>query len=195
MTPTSVSVLILAVAASATLVAQIPERAQWEITFAQVEAAAGLPDLRTAGPDAYEARVMQRPWSSAGPLSFLRLVRGGGTLRVQLFLFWAPNNMAAVQRPQGADIVCRDGICVRPISMTVQRDWEDVVATLAQQNACPKKGEVAVICADCEETWIKTKADGKYREQSCNLPGPETPAGALMLLMTSAAREALSVRR
>jgi hypothetical protein len=31
-----------------TLVAQIPERAQWEITFSQVEAAAGLSDMRAA---------------------------------------------------------------------------------------------------------------------------------------------------
>ena len=42
--------VMLAWAVSARFSAQIPERAKWEITFAQVEAAAGLPDMRTAGP-------------------------------------------------------------------------------------------------------------------------------------------------
>ena len=184
----SASAVILASVLSATLLAQIPERAQWEITFAQVEAAAGLSDLRTSGPETFEARVMQRPWYSDGPLPFLRLVRTGGVLRAQLFMFWKPGNMAAVHRPAGPDVLCRDAICVRPISMTEQRDWEEVIATLAQQSACPRQqSDVVMVCADCDHLWIKTKADGKYREQSCNVPGPETPAGALLLLMKSAA--------
>ena len=52
--------VILATALSAALSAQIPERVQWEITFAQVEAAAGLSDMRTS-PQTFEARLMQRP--------------------------------------------------------------------------------------------------------------------------------------
>ena len=41
--------------------AQIPERGTWEITFDQVEAAAGLSDMRTARPETFEVRLMQRP--------------------------------------------------------------------------------------------------------------------------------------
>ena len=52
--------VMLAWAVSATLSAQIPERAKWEITFAQVEAAAGLQDMRTARPETFEARLMHR---------------------------------------------------------------------------------------------------------------------------------------
>jgi hypothetical protein len=186
-----VSMVVLVSATSATLWAQIPEHAQWEITFAQVEAAAGLSDLRTAGPETYEARVMQRAWSAVSPLPFLRIVRTGGTLRVQLFQFWAPKYMAAVHRPQGSDIVCRDGICVRPIVLSEQQNWEETLGSLAHQDACPKHpDDVAIFCADCPHIWIKTKADGKYRERSCNIPGPETPAGALMLLMNTAATAA-----
>ena len=53
---------VVLVALSDPLMAQIPKEAQWEITFAQVEAALGLPDLSKAELHAYEARVMQRPW-------------------------------------------------------------------------------------------------------------------------------------
>ena len=131
--------VILASALSTTLSAQIPERAQWEITFAQVEASAGLSDLRAASPETVEARVMQRPWSAVAPLPFLRLVRADGTLRAPLFLFWTPKYFAPGREPQGADIVCRDGVCVRPIDLKEQRDWGEVVASLAYQNACPPK--------------------------------------------------------
>jgi hypothetical protein len=75
------STLTLAVVLSATLVAQIPKQAQWEITFAQVEAADDLPDLSTGGSETYEARVMQRPWSAVAPMPFLRVVRTAGAMR------------------------------------------------------------------------------------------------------------------
>jgi hypothetical protein len=171
--------------------AQIPERAQWEITFAQVEAAAGLSDMRTMSPETVEARLMERPWSAVAPLPFLRLIRLDGTLRAQLFVFWTPKYFAPGREPQGADIVCRDGVCVRPIELKEQRDWGKVVADLAYQNACPTKNPgVVPVCADCDQIWIKTAADGDYREQSCQQPRSETLAGSLLQLMKRSAQAA-----
>jgi hypothetical protein len=72
---------ILSSALSATLPAQIPERAQWEITFPQVEAAAGLPDMRAAPPESVEARLMARSWWAMRPVPFLRLFQIDGTVR------------------------------------------------------------------------------------------------------------------
>jgi len=185
------SFVIVAATPSAPSSAQIPERAQWEITFVQVEAAAGLSEMRTAAPDTFEARLMERPWSAIAPVPFLRLIRIDGALRARLFVFWTLSNFAAGREPQGADIVCRDGVCVRPIDITEQRDWKDVVASLAHQNACPTKNSDSVtVCGDCEQIWIKTAVDGHYREQSCQLPGPETSAGALLQLMKRSARAA-----
>lgn len=187
------SFVILAWALSATLSAQIPERADWEITFAQVEASAGLSDMRTARPETFEARLMERPWSAVAPLPFLRLVRTDGTVRAQLFVFWAPSRFPSGRQPEGLDIVCRDGICVRPIDIKEQRDWGEVVASLAHQNACPTKNPDvfgAGACGDCEQIWIKTAADGRYREQSCQEPGSDTAAGALLQLMKRSARAA-----
>jgi hypothetical protein len=166
------------------LIAQIPKQAQWEITFAQIEAAAGLPDLTTVGPDTYEARVMQRPRSATAPMPFLRVIRADGAMRAQMFLFWKPAYMAPNTRPTGPDVACRDGICVRPISMTEQPDWGEVIETL--KDACPQDA-LAGFCADCDHVWIKTKADNVYREQSCNMPKPDTPAEAVLRLMKSAA--------
>jgi hypothetical protein len=145
------SFVIVASALSATLSAQIPQRAQWEITFAQVEAAAGLSDMRTAAPETFEARLMDRPWSTVAPVPFLRLVRIDGALSAQLFVFWAPSPFAAGREPQGADIVCRDGVCVRPIDIKEQRDWTKVVANLAYQNACPNKNSDVTVCGDCNQ--------------------------------------------
>ena len=130
---------------------------------------------------------MERPWSAAKPLPFLRLIRLDGTLRAQLFVFWTPKYFAPGRLPQGADIVCRDGVCVRPIDLQEQRDWGEVVASLAYQNACPKNPGV---CADCDQIWIKTAADGTYREQSCQMPGSDTAAGGLLQLMKRAAPSA-----
>jgi hypothetical protein len=97
------SLVVLASALSATLSAQIPERAQWDITFAQVEASAELPDLRTARPETYEARLMERPWSAVAPLPFLRLVRTDGKTRAQLFVYWAPRNRPSTHQLEGPD--------------------------------------------------------------------------------------------
>jgi hypothetical protein len=187
----TVSFVIVASALSATLSAQIPERAQWEITFAQVEAAAGLSDMRTARSETFEARLMERPWSAVKPLPFLRLIRLDGTLHAQLFVFWTPKYFAPGREPQGADTVCRDGVCVRPIDLKEQRDWGEVVASLAYQNACPPKHPgVVPSCADCDQIWIKTATDGKYREQSCQVPDSDTAAGALLQLLKRSARAA-----
>jgi len=90
--------VMLAWAVSATLSAQIPERAKWEFTSAQVEAAAGLQDMRTARPETFEARLMQRPWSAIAPLPFLRLVRTDGTLRAQMFGYWCQSRLAVTSR-------------------------------------------------------------------------------------------------
>lgn len=189
---TTASLWIVAAALTAALSAQIPERAQWEITFAQVEAAARLSDLRTADPKTFEARLMRRPWSAMGPVPFLRLVRVDGAVTAQLFVFWEPARMAPGQRPQGADILCLDGVCVRPIDNKEQRDWAQVVASLASLSACPTKNDsnVTRVCADCEHLWIKTAVEGQYREQSCNAPDSETAASSLLLLMQRAARSA-----
>jgi hypothetical protein len=187
------SLAIVGAALSAALSAQIPERAEWEITFAQVEAAAGLSNLRTAAPTTFEARLMQRPWSAVAPVPFLRLVRIDGAVTAQLFVFWDPSRMPPVQRPQGADITCRDRVCVRPIDIKEQRDWAKVVESLASQNACSIKNEnpnVVGGCADCDHLWIKTALGGQYREQSCNLPDAETSAGSLLQLMQISARAA-----
>jgi hypothetical protein len=184
--------VILVSALSATLSAQIPERAQWEITFAQVEASAGLSEMRTAPPEMFEARLMERPWSATDPLPFLRIVRGDGILRAQLFVFFGNHsNFVPDRRPKGPDVLCRDGICVKPINLLDQLDWKDVVASLANQNACPPKNpDVVTVCGDCEQIWIKTVADGRYREQSCQMPGVDTAAGALLELMKKSARAA-----
>jgi hypothetical protein len=187
------SLAIVGAALSAALSAQIPERAEWEIKFAQVEAAAGLSNLRTAAPKTFEARLMQRPWSAVAPVPFLRLVRIDGAVTAQLFLFWDPARMAPVQRPQGADVTCRDRVCVRPIDIKEQRDWVKVVESLASRNACPIKNEnpnAVMVCADCDHLWIKTAVEGQYREQSCNLPDSETSAGLLLQLMQISARAA-----
>jgi hypothetical protein len=189
---TTVSSGIVAAALTAALSAQIPERAEWEITFAQVEAAARLSDLRTAGPKTFEARLMMRPWSAMAPLPFLRLVGIDGAVTAQLFVFWAPARMAPVQRPQGTDIMCLDGVCVRPVDNKEQRDWAKVAASLASVSACPTKNDSNVVrgCADCEHLWIKTAVEGQYREQSCNYPGSETSANSLLQLMQRSARAA-----
>jgi hypothetical protein len=185
------SLVIVVSALRARLSAQIPERAQWEITFAQVEAAAGLSDLRAASPETTEARLMQRPWSAVAPLPFLRLVQVAGTPRAQLFVFWTPKYFAPGREPQGADIVCRDGVCVRPIDLKEQRDWGEVVASLAYQNACPPKHSgVVPVCTDCDQIWIKTATGGKYQEQSCQVPDSDTAAGALLQLLKRSARAA-----
>jgi hypothetical protein len=118
-------------------------------------------------------------------------MRIDGGLRARLFVFWAPHNFPPGREPQGADIVCRDGVCVRRIDITGQRDWQEVVASLAHQNACPIKNPNSItVCGDCEQIWIKTAVDGQYREQSCQLPGPETSAGALLQLMKRSAQAA-----
>jgi hypothetical protein len=181
-------IVISGSALTATLVPQIPERAQWEIRFAQVEASAGLSDMRTVPPAAFEARIMQRPWSARGPLPFLRLHESGGIVRAQLFVFWAEHRSAPGRQPKGPDIVCREGVCVRPIDMKEQREWREVVANLADQDACPTTN--AGHCGDCNQIWIKTAANGKYREQSCQAPGADTAAGVLLQLLTRSARAA-----
>jgi hypothetical protein len=180
------------IATAATLVAQIPERAQWEITFPRVEAAAGLSDMKGAPPESFEARLMQRSWAAATPMTpvpFLRLFQVDGTVRAQLFVYWAPRDSPGRQ-PEAIDL-CSDGICVRPIEMKEQRNWREAFAALAHQDACPTtKSETVSVCVDCEQVWIKTTADGKYREQSCQQPAPDTPVGALLQVMNTAARAA-----
>jgi len=178
---------VAAMTIAATLSAQIPEQAKWEITFAEVEAVAGLPDLRSAPPETFEARLMQRPWSAVAPMPFLRIVRTGGTLRPQLFLFWNPKLMAPGQRPKGADITCRDRVCVRPVELREQDDWQKVVASLARDNGCPSTNTNTVaVCADCDQIWAKTAVDGKYREETCGLGADSTLSRMLAFLKRAA---------
>jgi len=171
--------------------ALIPEQAQWEITFARVEAAAGLADLRSAPGDAVEARVMDRPWSAMAPVPFLRLVRHDGAVRAQLFEFWAPGKVAPARRPAGSDAACQDGVCVRSIALRDQLDWAAIVATLTREYACGVKiGRPGVVCGDCDEVWVKTTAERKYREQTCQMPDAGTSAGTLLQFMRRSARGA-----
>ena len=169
--------------ASVCLAAQIPTQAKWEITFAQVEASIGLPDLRNASPEVFEARVMQRPWSAVAPLPFLRLTRKDGSVQAQLFMFWRANHFPQGRGPAGPEVSCRDGVCVKPVDITERRDW-NAVARLALENACPTDRDGPVhVCADCDQVWIKTMAGGRYQEQSCPSPRPDTPAAALLQLL------------
>lgn len=190
-TRAAVAFAIVLSALSVLMSAQIPESAQWEITFARVEAAARLPDLRTAGADTFEARVMQRPWSAIAPVPFLRLSRHDGVVRAQLFVFWDPNRYPPGRQPGGLGMVCREGVCVRPIDITEQREWGDVVATLAAHNVCaPATQNHVRVCADCDQMWIKTATVGRYREQSCADPDSDTTVGSLLQLMKRSARAA-----
>jgi len=166
----------------------IPEQAQWEITFAQVETAAGLADLRSASAAAVEARVMVRPWSAMVPVPFLRVVRADGRLRAHLFEFWSPGSVAPAARPAGDDVVCRAGVCVRPRELKEQLDWDAVIESLTHQYACGLKiGQVTAACGDCDQIWIKTTAQGQYREQSCQMPEAGTPAATLLQFMRRSA--------
>lgn len=178
--------VVVAIAAGERGAHQIPERAQWEITFAQVEAAAELPDLRTARSETVEARVMQRPWSAIAPLPFLRIVQANRTVAAQLFLFWDPRRYPPGKQPAGRGVVCRDGVCVRPVDLREQRDWGEVIASLVSHDACPPRALNA--CGDCDQLWIKTAAGGTYREQSCQQPASDTLAGSLLQLMTRSVR-------
>lgn len=176
--------MTLAFAIGLAMAPQIPGHAQWEITFAQVEAAIDLQDLSTAAPDTFEVRVMQRPWSDVGPLPFLRITRREGALGAQMFLYWKPDRMHPRTRPAGSDVVCRDGICVRPVVTEGQHEWEDVVRGLAA-DACGQR--VPGGCVHCDHVWIKIRNDTTYREHSCNMPPPESPAGTILRFMKSAA--------
>jgi hypothetical protein len=177
-------VFLIYAALSSMLSAQIPEQGRWEITFSQVEAAANLPTIRNEPSESLEARVMERPWSASAPLPFMRLVRIDGTVHAQLFVFWATKNVPPGGQPSGSGIVCRDGVCVRPIEIKEKRDWGQVLSSLAYQDACPIRSRGIVSgCADCEQIWIKTIADANYREQSCQQPSPETLAGAMLEVM------------
>lgn len=176
---------------STSVSAQIPEQAQWEITFARVEAAAGLSDLRAARAETFEARLMERPWSAIAPLPFLRLFRTDGMVRAQLFVFWDPGRYPPGRQPEGRDIACRDGVCVRPIDIKEEQDWGEVVATLARQDVCARTKQNPVRgCADCEQMWVKTAADGRYREQSCDDPDAHATVASLLELMKRSARAA-----
>ena len=178
---------------------QIPERAEWEITFAQVEAAAGWPDLRGAAPNTFEARVMDRAGQAVAPVTFLRMVRTGRALRAELFVFWG-RNISPAHEPQGDDVRCRDGVCVKPINLAEQRDWEKVVSSLARQSACPRKNppetvltadggltSSVTVCPHCPMIYIKSVVEGTYREQVCDDPPPESEAGRLRALMRGSA--------
>jgi len=167
----------------------IPEKAQWEISFAQVEAAAGLADLRTASAGTAEARVMDRPWSSMGRHPFLRVVRRDGRMRAQLFEFWSPRLTPSARRPTGPDITCTEDVCVRPLALKEQLDWGAVFEGVTDQYACGLTvGNVVAACGDCDQVWIKTTAQEKYREQSCQMPPAGTPAATLLDFMRRAAR-------
>jgi hypothetical protein len=102
-----------------------------------------------------------------------------------LFVFWNPRQFPPGRQPrQGPAVVCRGRVCVVPLEIKEQRDWGEVVANLANHDACPvPSSNVVAVCADCEQLWIKTAVDGKYREQSCPMPRPETIAASLLALM------------
>ena len=131
----SIGAVISAIVVTA-MSAPIPQQARWEITFNQVETAADLATLRGALADSFEARLMQRTWSFAGPLPFLRLARIEGTVRATLFLYWRPpGDVLPTRQPTGPEVVCRAGICALQIGITQQRNWTDIIDRLAGQDA------------------------------------------------------------
>ena len=166
----------------------IPTDAKWELTFREVEAAAGLPDLRQPAPNVFEARVMERPWSSGGPLPFLRIVRRDGHDDPQLFVFWSTPRLSRFPPALRPDTVCRDQICVQPVDLGVERSWGQMLLTLANEDACPS--EILSICGDCEALWIKSASEGAYREQYCEQEKTRAGVDALLPLMQSAVRAA-----
>jgi len=167
----------------------IPPKAQWEITFAQVEAALGLADLRTMSAGIVEARVMDRPWSSMAGQPFLRVARRDGRARAQLFEFWSPRLAPPGRGPTGNDITCKEDVCVRPLELTGQLEWDAVLDSVANEYACGLTvGHVVAACGDCDQVWIKTMAQSRYREQSCQMPAAGTPAATLLDFMRRAAR-------
>jgi hypothetical protein len=173
--------MLFALALSTAVSAQIiPERAQWEITFAQVEERAALLDLRTSAPGPVEARIMLRPWSASAALPFLRIVRSDDDgASAQLFAFWRQQPW-----PTADDDACRDRVCVKASDLKEQLDWREVLASLNRQHACPRDpNRTVTVCGDCPQLWIKTSADGNYREQSCPTPDAGTVADTLLQFM------------
>jgi hypothetical protein len=73
-----------------------------------------------------------------------------------------------------------------------QRDWANVVASLASESACPTKNDANVVmsCADCDHLWIKTAVEGNTASSRVTGPGSETSAGSLLQLMQRSARAA-----
>ena len=113
-------------------------------------------------------------------------------MRAQLFLFWNPNHMLP-ERSTGAGVTCRNGVCVKPVELKEQDDWENVVTSLARRNGCslPKTNTNTVaVCADCGEIWAKTAVDGNYWEQRCQEPGADTTLGRMLAFMRRAAATA-----
>lgn len=121
-------------------------------------------------------------------------------MHAQLLVFWG-RNVSPSHQPTGDDVRCRDGVCVKPIDLVEQRDWEKVVSNLASQSACPGKSAprsvrtpddgvstVVRVCPHCPQLYIKTLVQRTYREQVCDDPGPETEAGALQALMIGSIR-------
>jgi hypothetical protein len=131
--------IIVAFALGDTVAAQIPD-APGETTFAQVEMAAELTDLRTAQSRVIEARLMARAGSSMllpmTPVPFLRIFQADGAVRGQMFVYWATR--LAPNRQPGTSDRCREGICVRSIEIAEQLNWEEMLAALVREDeACP----------------------------------------------------------
>jgi hypothetical protein len=191
MAPRNVRGLVLVAAAMAAMgqaprPTTIPGTAQWEVTFHDVEEAAGLADVRAFPQDAFEARIIERAWSTVslgGALPFLRIARTAGVVRAQRYLF---GSRAGLQRQgvQDVAIKCIERVCVAETSIEQRLDWESLVTSVATADPCPPlRPDVVGGCADCLQIWIKTFVDGRYLEQSCQQPAEGTIARQLVELL------------
>src|SRR5215472_11865090 len=129
----------------------IPDTAKWEVTFHDVEEAAGLPFLRALPTDAFEARIMQRAWSDPGGYGtpFLRIVRTAGAVRAQRYFFGARQDLLRRGIPETA-IKCVERVCVAETSLQQRLDWESLVTSIATADPCPPlRPDVVSGCADC----------------------------------------------
>jgi hypothetical protein len=180
----AVVVAVLAAMGQAPRPVIIPETAQWEVAFRQVEEAAGLQDMRTL-PQILEARIMQRAWADPGGLGtpFLRLVRTAGVVQAQRLVFGTRADLQRLGIRDG-DIRCPKDLCVGTVAIAQRLDWESMVTTLATTDPCPPlRPDIISICGDCLQLWIKTFVNGRYLEQSCQAPLEGTLARQLIELL------------
>lgn len=114
--------------------------------FGGIAALAGFPELRAvfpmAGPLTTDARLAEKsPMGMGGVrLRFLRLMRIDGRVEAAVYVWWighpGPNDS-----PESLVRRCtepREGVpvCIVPVPLTVQRDWQSVLDKLMTAKEC-----------------------------------------------------------